>query len=132
MSNPRIIPAGAVLPPMSDGRPMPEQAEGCDRKSNRRHQGRFGVLNNFVDFTLRVLNRSDIAVWLVLYRDSRDGVARVSQSHIAERAGVHVSTIKRAIGRLKARELVAVVHQGGLNRGVSSYRVDSLEQGSQE
>jgi DNA-binding MarR family transcriptional regulator len=81
------------------------------------------VLNAFVDISMAGLSRSEIAVWMVLYRDTRDGIAQTSQVAIARRAGVEDRTVRRAINRLTARGLVTVVYHGGLNRGPSKYRV---------
>ena len=88
--------------------------------------GRFALLNSFVDFAMGGLNRADMAVWLVLYRDTKDGIARTGQTDIARRAGVSIRTVKRAIQRLERVGLVTVVRRGGLNLGVSSYRVRPL------
>ena len=56
-----------------------EQTEGTGGKGKRQHRDRFGVLNAFVDFTMAGLIRSDLAVWLVLYRDTKDGVAQTGR-----------------------------------------------------
>jgi hypothetical protein len=59
---------------------------------------RFAVLNAFVDFTLAELTRNEIAVWLVLYRDTKpDGTARTSQADLARRAGTSDRSIRRAL-----------------------------------
>jgi hypothetical protein len=88
--------------------------------------GRFAVLNGFVDFTLADLRRNEIAVWLILYRDCRDGIAQTSQADIARRAGVSDRTVRRALTQLESRGILKAVHRGGLNRGCSSYRVSPL------
>lgn len=92
-------------------------------KRKRNVSERFQLLNTFVDFSMRHLNWSEIRVWMVLYRDSREGVARTSQEDIARRAGVSRVTVTRAIKRLKKCGLLQVVRQGGLGRGMSSYRL---------
>jgi len=93
------------------------------RKSMQRTRDRFGVLNDFVDCSAAELNRSELLVWLVLYRDARDGIACTSQAAIARRAGVDDRTVRRAIKRLERRKLLKTVYRGGLNRGTSKYRV---------
>ncbi|TWT37017.1 hypothetical protein KOR34_19630 [Posidoniimonas corsicana] len=80
------------------------------------------MLNAFVDVTMADLCRGDIAVWLVLYRDTRDGTARASQADIARRAGLSVRGVRTAVRRLERRGLLRCVYRGGLNRGVSRYR----------
>ena len=84
---------------------------------------RFAVLNSFVDETLSTLCRGDIAVWLILYRDTRDGTARTAQSDLARRSDMSVRGVAKAIKRLEKRGLLKVVYRGGLNRGASRYRV---------
>ncbi len=125
---PRIIPVGAEPPPMdgparpssNDSATAPRQGEGEDGGSS------FAVLNAFVDFALSELPRSEIAVWLVLYRDTREGTARTSYDDIARRAGLDRRNVGRALRRLERRGLVKVVHRGGFRRGVSRYRVCGL------
>jgi len=87
---------------------------------------RFEVLNSFVDETLSTLCRGDVAVWLVLYRDTRDGTARTAQSDLSRRSGLSVRGVVKALRRLEKRGLLKVVYQGGLNRGMSRYRVFPL------
>jgi DNA-binding MarR family transcriptional regulator len=69
------------------------------------------------------LSRAEIAVWLILYRDTKDGVARTAQSDLARRAGVNERTVRRAIKKLVRKGLLEVVRQGGLVQGMSVYRV---------
>ena len=95
------------------------------RKRTERPKGeRFAVLNQFVDETMADLTRPEIAVWLVLYRDTkRDGTARTGQADIARRAGLGRRTVIRAIAKLEARGLLAVVRRGYLGAGPSVYRI---------
>jgi hypothetical protein len=80
--DPRIIPVGSELPPMESRperlcKPTHGKASEPKGKAGKRPAGeRFHVLNNFVDFTLAELSRAEIAVWLILYRDTRGGTAR--------------------------------------------------------
>ena len=84
---------------------------------------RFEVLNTFVDTSIGDLSRAEIAVWLVLYRDSRNGAAQSAQSWIAQRAGVDKSTVVRALSSLRAKGLIQQLKRGGPNAGISLYRV---------
>jgi len=89
--------------------------------------GRWKTLNSFVDFTLRNLTRAEGFVWLVLYRETKpDGTATASVGWLAEQIGANRSTVVRAIKRLKAVGLLAVVRRGSLRRGPSQYRVIPL------
>lgn len=93
------------------------------RKPKRKTADRFAVLNAYVDYTLRDLSRPESAVWLVLYRDTRDGIAKTGQADIAKRTGLCDRTVRRAIKRLADRGLLVVVRRGGLRQGTSAYRV---------
>lgn len=131
LDNPRILPGCATLPPMKPatngkaGTPIGAATKGKSTDKAKRKAGdRFAVLNAFIDFTLGDLDRGEIAVWLVLYRDTKpDGLARTSQADLARRAGVSARTVVRAIASLARRGLLKTVHRGGLRRGLSSYRV---------
>jgi predicted transcriptional regulator len=130
--DPRIIPVGEELPPMEprsdrSRKPTPGKASGPKEKPGKRSAGeRFRTLNTFVDFTLADLSRAEIAVWLILYRDTRDGTARTGIMDLARRAGCDRSTVFRALRRLERIGLVKIVHRGGLGKGVSRYRVRPL------
>jgi hypothetical protein len=126
-----ILAVGEELPPLDSSAEVPRQpaVRGPRRRpkpSTGQAPGRFQTLNTFVDGTLRGLNRSDMAAWLVLYRDCRDGIARTSLADMARRGGMDVRTASRAIRRLRKRGLVEVVRTGGLNRGPSTYRVNPV------
>lgn len=150
---PRVKPgAGGMLPPMNPAprpaRPNNGKATGANATSGettgtnatsgkatggkannpkrKAAADRFGILNAFVDCSLAELSRSEIAVWLVLYRDTRDGTARTSQENIAKRSGTSVRHVRKALASLTAAGLLTVVFQGGLNRGPSRFRVNPL------
>lgn len=127
-TKPPILEGCAVLPPMHQGNGSPRRHQGDTSKakgkpSRRNTADRFAVLNAFVDFTMRELSRAEALVWLVLYRDTKDGTARTSQADIARRAGVNVRTVKRAVVGLHRRGLLVLAHRGSLRRGPSTYRV---------
>lgn len=131
---PRIIPVGGEPAPLNGRGPAPgddgQRRQGKDRGTARGKTGeRFAVLNAFVDFALAELSRAEIAVWLVLYHDTRDGTARTSYDDLAHRAGLNRRNVGRAVRRLESRGLVKVVHRGGLGRGPSRYRVRPLPKG---
>jgi hypothetical protein len=128
-SEPPVLKVGEEPPPMhrmNGSTPTRHQGNGKAKgKPVRRSTGnRFALLNAFVDFTLTGLTRNEIAVWLLLYRDTKpDGTARTSQVDVARRAGTSERTIRRAIRRLENIGLLKVVHRGGFRRGLSRYRV---------
>lgn len=134
-TSPPTLPGCSVLPPMDSSkggkRPTSGNQEKAPRKEkpNRRKTGdRFAVFNTFADFTVRDLSRAEIAVWLLLWRDTREGTARTSQVDLARRAGMDPSTVKRAVKRLEKRGLLTVVFRGDLWQGPSRYAVHPRSQ----
>ena len=130
MTDRGIIDVGAELPPMQSHRraasrgPDRQDKPGSSKPKRRRATAdRFATLNAFVDLSLSGLRRPDIAVWLILYRDTRNGTARTGQADIARRAGISPRTVRRSIGRLKAAGLLRIVKRGGPNAGPSIYAV---------
>src|SRR5688572_5884993 len=97
-----------MLPPLTVNR-------GSKRPATRRGTDRFGEVNGFVDFTLAGLTRAEIAVWFVLWRDTKPiGTAATSQADLGRRAGCDPRTVRRAIRVLEARGLLKVVRKGRL------------------
>jgi hypothetical protein len=131
----RIIPVGEELPPMEGPEPVlssngqQRHQEGRKDSTKGKTGERFAVLNAFVDFTLADLTRSEIAVWLVLFRDIREGTARTGYDDLARRTGLNRRNVGRALRQLESQGLVKVVHRGGLGRGVSHYCVRGLPKG---
>ncbi len=95
------------------------------RKTTKRASRlRFELLNAFVDSGMADLSRGELAVWLILYRDTKPGgTARVSLGDIARRAVIDRQTASRAVGRLARRKMLQVLRRGGLNQGPSEYRI---------
>ena len=122
----KILTGARTLPPMeskaNDDLELPPRTKAGKKKTGER----FAVLNAFVDCSLPGLSRVELATWLILYRDTRKGTACTSQADIARRAGVSVRAVGKAIGKLSKSGLLIVVFRGGLNRGPSRYRVESL------
>jgi hypothetical protein len=133
LAPPRIIAVGEEPPPLdgpaSSNRSQRGKPKGKAAGAKARAGERFAVLNAFVDFALADLSRAEVAVWLVLFRDTRDGTARTSYDDLARRAGCNRRNVGRAVRRLERLGLLKVVHRGGLRRGVSRYRACSLPKG---
>jgi len=130
---PRILKGTEVLPPMEEGAcpslVLPAQAKGPGRgKRNKgRTAGRFQIINLFLDATAQTLTPSQALVWVILWRDTKpEGTARTSCTDLARRAGVGLSTAKRAVKALTRRGLLTVIYRGSLRRGPSAYRVHAL------
>ncbi len=142
---PRVIPVGDEPPLMDDGtpptsRPQPNHphpgkpkgkpdATNANEKAKAKTGERFAILNACIDFALANLTRAEIAVWLILFRDTRDGTARTSYDDLARRAGLDRRNVGRALRRLEAKGLVEVVRRGGIRQGASHYRVHGLPKG---
>ena len=120
-TRPPILSGCSVLPPME-----PATKNGKPKRKKRKAADRFAVLNAFIDMTAAELSRSEIMVWLVLYRDTKNGLAKTSQSDIARRAGIDARTVRRAIDRLRVGGLLSIVRRGGFRQGPSTYRVHPL------
>jgi hypothetical protein len=114
-------------PVSAPDRPHHGRDRGGRPKGQRSSQGRFECINAFLDVTMANLDRAELAVWLLLWRDTKpDGLARSSQSDLARRAGCNSRTVRRALVALQKVGLLTVVSQGGLPHRVSVYRVESL------
>jgi hypothetical protein len=117
------------MEPRSDRsrKPTPGKASEPKGKAGKLSAGeRFRVLNNFVDYSLAELSRVEIAVWLILYRDTRDGTTRTGMTDLARRAGCSRRSVVSAVKKLEKLGLLKIVHRGGIHRGVSRYRVRPL------
>jgi hypothetical protein len=125
-TQPRILRVGEEPPPLTPA--AATDANRADRpKGQRSCRGRFQTVNAFLDVTMAGLDRAGLAVWLILWRDTKpDGLARTSQADLARRAGCTVRTVGRALTALRSAGLVEVVRQGGLQRRLSVYRCRAL------
>ena len=120
----RPLQGSEVLAPMpTDARPVGNADHGRKVKGKPKVRQRFRMLNTFVDRTMATILRSDALVWIVLFRDARGDTTRVAQAYIANRAGLCRRTVGTAIKRLERAGLLDVVYRGGLNCGLSVYRI---------
>lgn len=124
MSKPPIIRVGEEPPSLHVARPS--TANNPKGSAKRAATARFRTLNAFVDSTMSDLSRAEMAVWLTLFRDTRDGSARTSMSDLARRAGCSRRAVVTAVAALKKRGLLKTLRKGGLNRGSSCYAVRPL------
>ena len=121
-----------VLPPLTPRQtttqgPPAESAETArrngKRQPKRKRSARWTTFNDFIDHTMAHLTPRQVKVWLVLFRDTRSGSASVAQAWIAERTGLKRPTVSGTIAELEELGLVTTVYAGGLNRGLSRYRI---------
>ena len=123
---PRIIKVGEEPPPMTTARPTLSPRRGGTPKGKAQSgkpSSRFAILNAFVDTALANCTPAEVRVWLILFRDCRDGIAQTSQADMARRAGLTDRSARRAVDGLIRDGLVRRVRRGGPNRGSSCYRV---------
>lgn len=127
-----VLAGASCLPPMrllsqaTNERPQPTLSAPESSFKKQKTADRFNVLNTFVDCSIAGLSKSELATWLCLYRDTRNGTACTAQADIAKRSGISVRSVSKAICKLKEKGLLLVVVQGGVNRGPSRYRLDPL------
>lgn len=106
-------------------KPRPKIDNSPSHPPKRSASARFATVNRFVDVQIRDLTRAEMAVWLVLYRDTKkDGTVRTGQTDIAKRAGISRVSVSRAITTLTKRGLLTVIRQGGIDSGPSIYRIN--------
>lgn len=126
MNAPRILKVGEEFPAMTAPPASPPRRggpKGTPSAAKAKAGERFALLNTFVDFGLAGLSRAEVAVWLVLYRDTKDGTARTSYDDLARRGGLNRRNVGRALRTLGERGMVKTIRKGGLGRGPSSYRL---------
>ena len=85
---------------------------------------RWRTLNTFVDIIARHLSPVEIAVWMVLFRDCRDGTVKASQRNLASRSGASERSVVRAMRRLRDVRLVEVVKASKSKGEASLYRLE--------
>ena len=73
---------------------------------------RFKALNDFVDVGMAQLSRSEIAVYLIVFRDTKPtGLARTSRTELARRGGMTERQASRALNKLIDRGAVHVIRK---------------------
>ncbi|MFM9964253.1 MAG: transcriptional regulator [Planctomycetaceae bacterium] len=115
----------SVLPPMN---PRPATANNSPKsKPKKRATGdRFSTINAFVDCSLADLTRAEALTWIVLWRDTKNGIVRTSMTDVARRIGTTRRAVVDAVAKLEKRGLLIVVFRGGMERGINVYRVQPL------
>jgi predicted transcriptional regulator len=91
--------------------------------------GRFRDLNAFVDTSMADLSRAELATWLALFRNAREGVTQTAIETLSKVTGTSRPHVIKAIGKLCERGLIDRIRTGALNRGASVYRVHPLPKG---
>ena len=80
-------------------------------------------LNRFVDGTLKGIDAQTAVVWLVLFREERDGVAKISHKRLATILGVSERTVIRHIRVLRQNHLLRTTKRGVKDRNCNEYQL---------
>lgn len=123
--HPPRLPGCSVLPPMNP-RPATANNSPKDKPKKRATGERFSTINSFVDCSMADLTRAEALTWFVLWRDTKDGTVRTSIADVARRIGASRRAVIDAVAKLRKRKLLTLVFRGGINRGVSTYRIHPL------
>lgn len=92
---------------------QPPPGEKKERKSARsKAKERWKLLNDWNDFTMRELGKTETKVWITLWREAKGGVTVISQRVLADRCGCTQSSVSRAIKVMVKMGLIDVVRQG--------------------
>lgn len=90
-------------------------AKATVKSANRQRYYRewFRNLAAFVDEGVRTLSRSELAVYLILMRDTRpDGTARAGLDNLARRGGMSKRSASRAVQSLAVRGVLRILRHG--------------------
>lgn len=105
------------------GKPISAKNSRRSRPDNG-DASRWRTLNTFVDLIARHLSLVEIVVWMVLFRDCRDGTVKASQRNLASRSGASERSVVRAMRRLRDVRLVEVVKASKSKGEASLYRLE--------
>lgn len=100
------------------------QSQGISRG---RVAGRFRLINRFLDKHARNCSTTAALAWVVIWRDSRDGIAVTSYMRLADRLGVSRATAARAIRQLRELGYLEVARSGSEALGPTWHRAVILE-----
>ena len=132
-----VPPPGVPAPPVYTPQELEQiaarkklQAKKQQRKDAARR--RWALLNRFVDEGMASLERSDVAVWIVLFRHAgADGVTSVSKSRLASVTGQDPKTVTVALRRLAGAGWISRLRRGGPTDGCAVYRVQKPHSGGE-
>ena len=128
-----VLPPGVTLKPVAEfrGTKTPKRKNRAPPKGVSSGD-RWASFNAFVDVSIANLTRTEMAVWLQLFRDTKreTGLARTGENDLARRCGCSVRSIRSAIRKLEKKHLLRQVRRGDLHSGPSVYKV--LPPGSAE
>ena len=121
-----VLPAGETFAPddPADTTPKPKgKPKGRPPPSGRKE--RWAMFNAFTDFHMARLKPAEVAVWLILFRDTKrdTGTACTGRADLARRAGCSRKSVSTATASLARKGLLTIPHRGCKGSGPSTYRV---------
>lgn len=99
------------------------QAAPIQLREPSRLEKKIKLLNRFVDETLIGLEPLTALLWVVLYREARNGIAEISHGQLAKIMNVSARSICRHIDVLIANKLLRKLKTGGYGRGCNKYQL---------
>lgn len=125
----RIIPVGEEYPRWeAETEALPETPATRERRAGNRRgtQGfrdRWAMFNDFVDGGMAGLTRAEMAVWFVIFRDTRNRSTQISMKHISNRAGCSVQSVGAAVKKLCSLKRLKRTVKGSIFGGASRYEI---------
>lgn len=116
---------GPVTPASGTGRRKAQQATTATGGVRGGTGERFATFNTFVDQIMRDLSPVEALVWVVMFRDSRDGQCKASSQDLARRTGRSLRAVKDAVQRLQRVGLVKAVTLSRHKGYASTYAVNT-------
>lgn len=114
---------GPFAPASGKGRRKAEQTATAAAGVRGGTGERFATFNMFVDLAMRHLRPTEVAVWIVLFRDCRNGVLTTSHRDIARRSGVSLRSVTDAMDVLRRTKLVEPLTLSRHKGTASTYRL---------
>ncbi len=99
------------------------QAAPIQSREPGRLEKKIKLLNRFVDETLIGLEPFTALLWVVFYREAKDGIVQISHGQLAKIMGVSDRTICRHIEVLILNKLLRKLKTGGYGRGCNKYQL---------
>jgi len=101
---------------------QPKPAE----KNKQNRSERFRQINSFCDEKMKELDRSEITVWLSIWRraNGKSGLATVAQTVIVKDTGCSMRTVKRSIKSLADKKMLVIKEKGNnQTHKASTYKI---------
>ena len=124
------LPGCEVVRPVAPAAP-PAPTDEPPKRAGRTHPlaAKVSLANRFLDRVARTLHPTTALVWMLLWRDEREGKAQTAVSDLARRSGRSERTVKRALKELRVRGLLGTVAGGNETVGPTVHRLPAGRSG---